>query len=64
MIPIPVKPTVLFVLGLTETLADLADGKNEPVGLSPEGARMRKRKENYLLRRGAFPTGSYPSIRH
>ncbi|MEO6094934.1 MAG: hypothetical protein ABIW76_04365 [Fibrobacteria bacterium] len=35
--------TVLFVLGLIGTLTDLADGKNDPVGLSLEEERLPKR---------------------
>jgi transcriptional regulator with XRE-family HTH domain len=35
--------TVLFVLGLTERLADLADAKNDPVGLQLEEENLPKR---------------------
>jgi DNA-binding XRE family transcriptional regulator len=35
--------TVLFVLGLIEGLADLADVKHDPVGLALESERLPKR---------------------
>ena len=35
--------TVLFVLGIADRLADLADAKNDPVGLQLEEERLPKR---------------------
>lgn len=35
--------TVLFVLGMTDRLADLADPRHDPVGLSLEAERLPKR---------------------
>lgn len=35
--------TILFVLGLTDRLADLADAKNDPVGLQLEEERLPQR---------------------
>ena len=35
--------TVLFVLGMTERLADLVDSKNDPVGLRLEEENLPKR---------------------
>ncbi len=35
--------TVLFVLGLIEPLTDMADAKNDPVGLALEEERLPKR---------------------
>jgi hypothetical protein len=35
--------TVLFVMGMTERLADLADAKNDPVGLQLEEENLPKR---------------------
>ena len=35
--------TVLFVLGMTERLADVADAKNDPVGLQLEEENLPKR---------------------
>ncbi len=35
--------SLLFVLGMTERLADLADPKNDPVGLELEEAQLPKR---------------------
>ena len=35
--------TVLFVLGMTECLAELADARHDPVGLSLEGERLPQR---------------------
>lgn len=38
--------TLLFVLGMTERLADLADVRNDRVGLSLEEERLPKRVRN------------------
>ena len=35
--------TVLFVMGLTDRLADLVDPKNDSVGLELEGERLPQR---------------------
>ena len=38
--------TLLFILGMTERLADLADVRNDRVGLSLEDERLPKRVRN------------------
>lgn len=44
--------TVLFVLGMTDRLADLVDAKNDPVGLQLEEENLPKRIRGTSRKRG------------
>jgi hypothetical protein len=48
--------TVLFVLGLAEHLADIADPKNDPVGLQLEEEHLPKRIR--IPRQPKLPAGA------